>query len=154
MENLWERYNLSNHPGRTPCILSLHFDKGIDPRLKKQYKKLAKWLRKTYFFPASLNVYVINAETVTLRSGCPAYGSFRWFPERPPRIKIPSAKEELQKQGLSDEEINEMILSSFIHELTHYFQWADGNNQTNAISERQANYFRYRILEKYCSAEK
>ena len=153
-QNLWNRFRLSNSHKRTSNKLKLHFEKGIDPALKNQYIKLARWLRKTYYFPVVLNVYIVNTEKVRLGSGKLAYGSFKWFDKRPPRIIIPSAIEQSLKQKYSNDEINEMILSSFIHELTHYYQWFEKAVQTNAVSERQANYFRYRILDEfYCTCK-
>ena len=150
-QNLWSRFRLSNHQEHISNNLKLHFEKGIDPDLKKLYIKLAKWLRKTYYFPTVLNVYIINAEKVRLGNGDLAYGSFKWFPKRSPLIKIPSAVELSLIQKYSNDEIYEMILSSLIHEISHYFQWLEKNGQTDSASERQANYFRYRILDEfYC----
>ena len=45
--------------------------------------------------------------------------------------------------------VYEQILSSLVHELTHYYQWVLALEQSDAVSERQANYFRYRILDRY-----
>ena len=47
------------------------------------------------------------------------------------------------------EEIYESILSSLVHELTHYYQWVLDLKQSKAVSERQAIYFRYRIIDKF-----
>lgn len=41
-----------------------------------------------------------------------------------------------------------MILSSLIHELTHCYQYCSGAEQSDAASEKQADYYRYRILEQ------
>jgi hypothetical protein len=46
-------------------------------------------------------------------------------------------------------EIHEMILSSFVHEVSHYYQWVSALEQSNAVSERQANYYRFRIIDQY-----
>lgn len=151
-QNLWNRFRLSDDQKHNPDHLKLHFENGIDADLKKQYIDLAKWLRKTYAFPAVLNVHILNAEKVRLDNGNYAYGSFKWFNKRSPRIKIPSAVEETIRQEYTTEEIYEMILSSMIHEITHYYQWIEGSKQTNSVSERQANYYRYKILEEfYCT---
>ena len=129
--------------------LSLHFDKGLDCVLKEKYISLAKWLRANYAFPIHINVYILNVEKIQLKNGLLAYGSFRWFSKRPPIIKVASAIEaDLFKEYHLDE-LHEQILSSLIHEITHYYQWVLGLEQTNATSERQANYFRYRIIEQY-----
>ena len=146
--NLWETFEKKN------CQLpnagfSLHFEKGIDSALRKDYLSLAKWLRHNYIFPEHIHIYITNQEKVRLLNGELAYGSFRFFANRPPRIKIPSKIETHLLEEYSLKDIYEQILSSFIHELTHYFQYVAGLKQTHATEERQANYYRYRILEKY-----
>ena len=128
-QNLWNRFLLTNYQEKKPCNLKFHFEKGIEPGLKNQYINLAKWLRKTYYFPTVLNVYIINAEKVRLGNGKMAYGSFKWFAKRPPRIKIPSSVESSLRQEYSNDEIYEMILSSLIHEITHYYQWCKKMNK-------------------------
>ena len=40
-------------------------------------------------------------------------------------------------------------MSSLVHELTHYFQYVKGLEQTDYNSERQANYYRFKILELF-----
>ena len=148
-QNLWNRFLLTNYKEKKSCNLKLHFEKGIEPDLKALYIELGKWLRKTYCFPLVLNVYIINAETVRIGNGKMAYGSFKWFAKRPPRIKIPSAVEPSLKYEYSNAEIYEMIISSLIHEITHYYQWYEKTEQSNSVSERQANYFRYKILDEF-----
>ena len=145
--NIWDSFKRNRNIESQG--LSLHFDDGLDPVLKEKYILLAKWLRVNYTFPVHVNVYIINAEKIRLRNGRLAYGSFRWFPKRTPMIRIASAMEVDLLNDYAVDEIHEQILSSFIHELTHYYQWILGLNQSNATSERQANYFRYRIIEQY-----
>lgn len=146
--NLWQSFEKAN------CSLynqglSLHFEKGIDDNLRELYMLFSKWLRKKYIFPSHVSVYILNQEKVTLRNGTRCYGSFRWYPKRNPRIRVPSKIESELLEECSVEEIYMMILSSFVHELSHYYQWVLGLEQSNAVSERQANYYRFRILEQF-----
>ena len=136
-------YNIPNQG------ISLIFEKGINPDLRKKYIDFAKWLRKNYLFPVHLNVYILNKEKVTLLNGNLAYGSFRWFAKRNPHVKIPSLVNYLDYPELTKEEIFDSILSSLVHELTHYYQWLINPQQDDHSSERQANYYRFRILDKY-----
>ena len=46
-------------------------------------------------------------------------------------------------------EIYDNVLSSLIHELTHYYQWIEKLEQDDYASENQADYYRYKILDKY-----
>ena len=80
-----------------------------------------------------------------------AYGSFRWFDgDRPPYIRLPARVEEGLRDKFSDMDIYYSILSSLVHELMHYLQWAEGLEQSNAVSERQANHYRFRLIEQFC----
>lgn len=146
--NLWQRFekkrNLYTNSG-----FSLRFEKGIEEDLRTKYINFARYLRKNYVFPVHINVYILNCEKVRLISGAMAYGSFKWFPKRNPRIKIPSAIENHLLNDYTKEEIYEQILSSFVHEISHYYQWYLDLDQDNATSERQANYFRYRIIDEF-----
>lgn len=147
--NLWQIFEIKPNTAPENRGFSLHFDKGIEECVRTSYLSFARWLRKTYIFPVHINVYVLNAEKLRLQNGRMAYGSFCWFEKRPPRIKIASAIERHLEKEYTIEEIQEQILSSFVHELSHYYQWVLDLEQSNAVSERQANYYRYRILDRY-----
>lgn len=146
--NLWQSFE------KTRCKLedrgiSLHFEKGIERELRALYLDFTGWLRRNYVFPVHLTVYILDREKVRLRNGALSYGSFRWYAGRSPSIRIPSKIEADLLKECSLDEIYEMILSSFVHELTHYYQWALELDQSSAVSERQANYYRYRLIERY-----
>lgn len=145
--NLWQKFEIKS--GMENQGFSLHIQKGIAPALRAKYLAFAKWLRTNYSFPVHINVYVINAEKILLKNGNWAYGSFRWFPKRTPLIRVASAIETELLQEYTLDELHEQILSSLVHEITHYYQWISKLEQSNATSERQANYFRYRIIEQY-----
>lgn len=147
--NIWQSFEKKNCSDFANQTISFHFEKGIDNELKKLYLSFSKWLRKNYIFPININIYILNCEKVCLRNGQMSYGSFRWYPNKTPIIKIPSAVEKDLLNKYTPKDIYEQILSSLVHELTHYYQWALNLNQTNSTSERQANYYRYRIIEKY-----
>ena len=147
--NLWQRFEKSPNQSFENQKIILHYEDGIDDELKKLYRSFAVWLRRNYVFPVRINIYILNCEKIRLRNGQMSYGSFRWFPNKTPIIKIPSAVEKALLNEYTIDEIYEQILSSLVHELTHYYQWILDLNQSNSVSERQANYYRYRIIEKY-----
>ena len=118
--NLWQQFEIEKNTQYENHGISFHYQDGIEPELKQMYISFARWLRKTYVFPVHIHIHILNCEKVKLRSGQMAYGSFRWFPK-----------------------------SSLVHELSHYYQWFLDLDQSNATSERQANYFRYRIIDKF-----
>ena len=147
--NLWQEFYIKNQKGVINAGISFHYEKGIDNELKSKYINFAKWLRKTYIFPVHLNVYVINTEKVPLKNGNLVYGKFCWYPKKTPIIKIPSAINESLLEEYTIDEIHKSILSSLVHELTHYYQWVKGTEQSNATSERQANFYRFKIIDEY-----
>lgn len=150
--NLWERHERARNTG-TGRIL-LRFDHGVEPEFRELCLHFIRWLRRKYAFPVSLHIYVKDCVQVRLLSGGMAYGSFRWFEDnRPPYIRLPARIDERLRDEYSDMDIYYSILSSLVHELTHYLQWAQGVEQSNATSERQANYFRFRLIERFCGDE-
>ncbi|MBO5295340.1 MAG: hypothetical protein J6B71_08885 [Clostridia bacterium] len=146
--NLWEQHKKTKNDAKNQNLM-LHFDPDIEPELKTLYLSFSRWLRKEYFFPKKIHIYIRNCENIRLKNGKPAYGSFRYYQKRTSMIQIPSKVEEHLLGEYTKEDLYEQILSSFVHELTHYYQWIDNLEQDNAVSERQANYFRYRIIEQY-----
>ncbi len=147
--NLWRRFSLATDPNSENNGITFHFEQGLDPALKRHFVALAKWLRQHYRFPVHLNVYILSCETVTVLNGDAAYGAFRWYPKRHPRIRIASKIEAERLAAYSTKDNYDMVLSSLIHELTHYYQWVLKLNQSESQSERQANYYRYRILDEF-----
>ena len=91
---------------------------------------------------------------MTRGSSTLTYGSFRWFPKRNPIIKIPSLINYKNYEDYTKSEVYDNILSSLIHELTHYYQWIKKIEQTDYASEKQADYYRYNILDKYYKDKK
>jgi len=147
--NLWQKFETTKENECMSLGISLHFQDGIEPKLRENFISFTRWLRLNYIFPVHINVHIINAPKIRLMNGTLAYGGFKWFPQKAPIIRIAAAIEKDLLTEYTKEEIYEQILSSLVHELTHYYQWILKLNQSNATSERQANYFRYRIIDKY-----
>ncbi len=145
--NLWQRYRNGVDKSQG---LSLHFEKGVEPGFRTLCIRFANWLRNKYSFPAHVNVYIKDCEKIRLVGGQMAYGGFRYFENRSPYIRIPARIEPAVREEYTEMEIYYSILSSLVHELTHYYQWVADLKQTDAVSERQANYFRFRIIERFC----
>ena len=124
--NLWQEFYIQNQKNVENAGISFHYEKGIDEKLKNKYINFATWLRKTYIFPVRLNVYVLNTEKVSLKNGNLVYGKFCWYPKKTPNIKIPSKISMPLLEEFSIDEIYDSILSSLVHELTHYYQWVKG----------------------------
>ena len=130
--------------------IALRFEKGVHSDIKLLFTDFTKWLRKNYCFPIRVAVYIKESETVTLRNGSVAWGSFRYFDTfDEPNIRIPTGDYLKQAEIEGKENAAYTVLSSFVHELTHYFQWVNQLEQTDESSERQANYYRNRIIDLY-----
>lgn len=148
--NLWQRFERDRN-GDTPTKgVSLHFEKGIEPEFRKLCIQFVRWLRKNYCFPVHVHIYIKDCEKIRLLNGQMAYGGFRYFEHRPPYIRIPARVEAHLREEYEDLDIYYSILSSLVHELTHYYQWVADLDQSKAVSERQANFYRYRIIAQFC----
>ncbi|MFH2031711.1 MAG: hypothetical protein ABIJ40_14010 [Bacteroidota bacterium] len=114
----------------------------IPQNIKDEFSQFNKWLMNHFDFPIQIKLMLINSEKVQMTNGNWTYGIFKYSPSRYPIIKMPIASGELI-WDIED------ILGSYVHELTHYFQWLNQYEQTDEESERQANYHRYRIIRNY-----
>ena len=56
--------------------LRLRFDKGTDDEVRRACKEFAVFLRKEYFFPLRVTVYVKNAVRLTAMDGEKVAGTF------------------------------------------------------------------------------
>ena len=148
--NLWQSYEYDRKKQPLSEGISLHIEKGIDPELRKLFIRFANWARIKYCFPIHVNVYIKDCEKIRLVGGRMAYGGFRYYEHRPPYIRIPARIEPWLREEEEELDIYYTILGSLVHELTHYFQWVAELEQTDSVSERQANYFRFRIIEQFC----
>ncbi|MBR4049624.1 MAG: HAD family hydrolase [Clostridia bacterium] len=130
--------------------IALRFEKGVHGDIKSLFTDFTKWLRKNYYFPIRVAVYIKASETIKLMNGSMAWGSFRYFDTfDEPYIRIPTGDYLKQAEIEGKENAAYTILSSFVHELTHYFQWVNQFEQTDRGSEWQANYYRNRIIDLY-----
>lgn len=134
------------HRKAFPCILR----KGSNRHFESYACGLQIGCEKKYSFPTHINIYIKDCEKIRLVGGEMAYGGFRYFENRSPYIRIPARIEPDVRAEYEDTEIYYSILSSLVHELTHYYQWIAELEQTDAVSERQANYFRFRVIEQFC----
>lgn len=114
----------------------------VSQNIKDEFVQFDKWLLNHFDFPVQLKVYLVNSEKVQMSNGTLTYGIFKYYRKRYPIIKIPVGS------GEHNWDIEE-IFGSYVHELTHYFQWVNDYEQTDEESERQANYHRFRIVRNY-----
>lgn len=132
--------------------LRLRFDKGVDPEVHRACKEFAKFLRKEYFFPIRVTVYVKETERIKAMDGDIVCGTF-WRVDDDytiePYARIATGDylklcHKWNKDGALAE-----ILMSMAHELTHYFQWINNLQLTPIGMERQATKYSQYLMEEY-----
>lgn len=135
---------------QSPCRtgLYLRFDKGVDSFLREECKDFAKWLRQHYSFPVRVPIYFKNKVKLLCADGDEAFATF-FMPDSyrdEPYIRVavgdyPQLREEW---GTIDSLYS--VLSNIAHELTHYFQWINGETGDDETMERQASIDAGRVI--------
>ncbi len=131
--------------------LRLKFQKGVDTEVKKACIEFAKWLRNKYYFPVRIPVYFKASEYVKTQSG--EFVSAKFFEPFDkmvePYISIATGDiEEIERKYGKDDALA-AVLCSLAHELTHYFQWINDVNLTDNQAEKQARYYKKKIVDDY-----
>ena len=132
--------------------LRLRFDKGIDDEVRRACKEFALFLRKEYFFPLRVMVYIKNSFQITAMDGEKVVGTFWRIEDNytiEPYIRVAAGdyKDLCLKWG-KDSALT-AILITMAHELTHYFQWINSLHLTLIGEERQATKYARYILDDY-----
>lgn len=146
--SLWEKFEKENCNLKNNNI-RIRIDKGISKKLRKEYLSLIKYLRNKYVFPYRLNIYAVNKYQVKLMDGRLAWGKFHWYESKDSYIVIPSKIDKDELNGYILEEEYTAVLGELIHELTHYFQMCLDLKQSDKASEKQADYYRFKILDEW-----
>ncbi len=146
--SLWEKFEKENCNLKNNNI-RIRIDKGISKKLRKEYLSLIKYLRNKYVFPYRLNIYAVNKYQVKLMDGRLAWGKFHWYESKDSYIVIPSKIDKDELNGYTLEEEYTAVLGELIHELTHYFQMCLDLKQSDKASEKQADYYRFKILDEW-----
>ena len=131
--------------------LCCRFDNQVDLEVKKFCKKFCRWLRKNYFFPQKITIYIKADVYVKAKDGDQVSAIF-YEPggyQETSYIKI--ATGDYQKIRMRYGSINAIggILGSIAHELTHYFQWINSIHLTNIGYERQATVYSQYVVHEY-----
>lgn len=143
--------NINIHEEGHRIGLRLRCDKNVDPEVRTFCKDFTKWLRKEYFFPVRVPVYIKADYRIKAKDGEMVVGTFfrpyDYHTEPYARIATGDYQELVRKQG--KEYAMWAILSSIAHELTHYFQYVNSVILTRIGEERQATMYSRYILSEY-----
>lgn len=149
LENWKENIDIHEKGHRTG--LRLRCDKSVEPEVRVFCKAFAKWLRREFFFPIRVPVYIKGDYRIKAKDGEKVVGTFFWpydYSTEPyVRIATGDYKELVEKYG--EENAMWAILRTIAHELTHYFQYVNNIALTEIGEERQATKYSTYILEEY-----
>ena len=136
--------------------LRLRFDRGVDQEVRGACIRFTAWLRSRYEFPIRVPVSVKSSERIRTMDGDFVVGSF-FEPDDyavEPYIRLAAGDYEALAAKNGRDEALASILSSFAHELTHYFQWINASSLTDQGRERQASAYARRVLDEYAETHK
>jgi len=146
----WEKnFDINGENHRTG--LRLKFDKEVDPEVKRACKEFCKWLRKEYFFPMRIPVYIKSSKHIKALDGELVSATF-FEPDSyqtEPYIRVAAGDYYDLIITHSKDNALAMILRSISHELTHYFQWINNLKLTPIGEERQAMKYAEYIVDEY-----
>lgn len=144
----WEIYYNS---GNTRTGIRLRFDKDVNVEVKRACKEFCSWLRRNYYFPISVSIYIKSSKKIKAMDG--DYVSATFFEPadryKEPYIRVSTGDYEdiLNKRGKDN--ALAAILHSIAHELSHYYQWINDVNLTEIGEERQAKSYAGFIIDEY-----
>jgi len=144
----WKKYyELTYHRSG----IRLRFDKFVDHEVKRACKEFVFWIRKEYFFPIRVPIYIKATDKVKANDG-EMVSAICFIPNNrlfEPYIKIAAGDYYAIKNKRGKDNALAAILKSMAHELTHYFQWINNLTLTNKGAERQATMYARYILDEY-----
>lgn len=131
--------------------LRLKFENDVNLEVKEALKNFANWLRKEYYFPIRIPVYVKSKKRIQAKDGDLVCGTFFWPSDKKvePYIRIATGDYDELKIKRGRDDALASILMSMAHELTHYFQWVNDLQLTEIGEERQATKYSHYILDEY-----
>lgn len=146
----WEKYyNVADKNHRTG--IRIRFENGVHSEVRRAVKAFLAWLRREYFFPIRVPIYIKATYRIKARDGDMVFGTcFSPFDHRQePFIRIAAGDYEKTIKKIGKDDTLAGILRSIAHELTHYFQWINDIQLTEIGMERQASQYAGYILDEY-----
>ena len=131
--------------------IRLHFEKGVNDDVRGAIIRLVKWLRKQYYFPVRVNVYVKSSFWVKASDGDYVRDLFFWPEDRSctPYITIGVGDyEDWLKTRDRDDALAPIVLA-LLCELTNYFNWVNGVEKDENSLQKSAWRYARKILNLY-----
>lgn len=150
----WQNsYNSGHRTG-----LRFVIEKNVDPEVRRACKEFGVWLRKKYYFPIRVPIYVKASERLKASDGSLCTGTFfgPYNKDVEPYIRIATGDYfdlDLLYEWGKDNALW-AILETIAHEISHYFQWINDIELTLIGEERQAKKYATFILDEYSETRK
>lgn len=146
----WKKHIDINSPNYR-IGLRLRFQNDIDVEVRRSCLEFCKWLRKQYFFPIRVVIYFKASKYIISQSREKASAIFfePFDINNEPYIRIATGDAQEIEKNYGKDNALAAVLGSIIHELTHYFQWINNIQLTDIGYEKQAYYYRKKIIREY-----
>lgn len=129
----------------------VRYEKEVDPEVRQACIEFCRWMRREYFFPQRITMYVKASRRIRAMDGEMVCGTI-WLPDNKleePYIKASTGDYyELLEESGRDGALA-AILRTIARELTHYFQWINNLCLTSIGEERQAKAYAGFIVDEY-----
>ncbi len=150
---LWDRTDWTEFYGNADVRrgLRVRYEHGIDTDLKESIKRFILWIRRNYYFPFRVVIYIKSSEFITAKDGDLVSGTcflpYNRFEEPYIRVATGEYSKDLAIYGRDNSIAG--VLGTIAHELTHYYQWINNLKQTDRGMEQQAYIYSKKIIRKY-----
>lgn len=158
MQYLWDiedwKRNIDLERSGHRSGVRLRFDREVGDEIRGVCKEYVAFLRRDFFFPIRILIYVEAKEWLIGKNGNKCRGIFWCMPDDytvEPDIHLAVGDYEKLCAKHGKDEAVKRILLRMGYELTHYFQWINGidNKLTPIGIERQATKYARYVLDDY-----
>ena len=151
--HLWERQNWKTiYAGKDVRRgLRVRYAPDVDPDVKASIGRFVTWIRQRYEFPMRVVMYVKSEECICVRDGMHVCGTFfrPYDPFAEPYVKVATGCFRKNKEKWGRDGALTIILYAVAHELSHYYQWLNGLEQTLRGEEYQASLYASKMVDDY-----
>ena len=151
--HLWQLEKWTKYYDSCDCRkgLRVHYEPPVNQEVKQAIHNFCLWLRREFYFPIRVNVYVKASDTIKAMDGervsATFFGPYNHLFE--PYIRISTGDYLKRREKIGRDNALASILFSLAHELSHYYQWINDINLTPIGLERQATRYAEGILAEY-----
>ena len=150
---LWDRTDWTEFYGNADVRrgLRVRYEHGIDTDLKESIKRFILWIRRNYYFPFRVVIYIKSSEFITAKDGDLVSGTFfePYYRTDEPYIRVAAGDHAKNLIRWGRDDAIAATLRTIAHELTHYYQWINGVDKPIRNLELQAYICSIIIIRKY-----